>query len=193
MKKQLICVMAAAAMLAAAPAALAANVSYNPGTANSVEVTDATNKKTVLITADGGAIVYVDQASDVFSATEEFKLKSDAADGKYTVKLGSDTGDVETKDFYIGMTNSATDKELKKPETGATVTNADNTVNIGYRADNITGTYNKLIVKKSDGNYYGMDVNTLLTLHGGSVGIQFNHVSSEAEIEGVWLTSRDYE
>ena len=193
MKKQLICVMAAAAMLAAAPAALAADVSYKPGTANSVEVTNAADKKTVLITAENGTIVYVDQASDVFTATEEFMLKNGIDDGKYTVKLGSDTGDAVEKVFYIGMTDSEKDIKLDKPASGATAKNEDNTVNIGYMATGIDGSYSKLIVKKNDGNYYGMALGTTLTFtNGGAIGIQINNVTSEAEIEGVWLSNRDY-
>lgn len=191
MKKQLICVMAAATMLAAAPTALAADVSYKPGTANSVEV-NAEGKKTVLITASDNTIVYVDQASDVFTAAEDFKLKNGIDDGKYTVKLGSDTGDAVEKVFYIGMTDAEKDIKLEQPTSGATAENTDGTQNIGYMAGNINGTYSNLIVKMN-GNYYGMALGTTLTFtNGGAIGIQINNVASDESIEGVWLSNRDY-
>ncbi len=153
MKKQLICTMAAAAIMStvAAASALAEGVVYDLGN-NSVNVQGQAAKKTVLITDANDNIVYVDQAVDTFAAATDFKIKSEPTPGVYTIKLGADTGTALEAKFCIGMSSANGDVELKKPDADATATNADGkTINIGYTADNIPeGSYQTLIIEKSD-------------------------------------------
>lgn len=198
MKQKLICMAATAAMaMAMAPVAPAAeddvqNVNYVLND-NSVEVNEESGRKTVIITNENGEIVYLNQVSGGFGNTEILDLKEDIPDGKYTIKLGADSGTTIAKTFYIGfMETGGIDVKLYKPDQNSTTTNADNTMNIGYMKSGITGSYNSLIIKK-DSKYYGIEFNPVMTLDNAAVGIQFNGVADENEISEVWISSRGVE
>lgn len=135
MKKQLICMLAAAAMLPGATVFAAG--SYDKD--NKVTI-DNTDKKTVMIVRNTGAkmkpddVVYLGQANSGFSGTSAiFALKENPAVGFYTIMLGGD-GDVaaEKSTFFIGTAEDFDDKtELQElegyvveSEDGKTVTKA---------------------------------------------------------------------
>lgn len=192
MKKQLICIMAAAAMLAAAPAALASEgVTYDLGK-KSVTVDGQDQKKIVLITNSDNDIVYVNQADSTFQATDEFLLKNDVTEGTYTIKLGADSGEAVTIPFTIGMSEASGDVKLTMPTEGGEATNSDGkTKNIGYTANNVSGTYKSVIIQKNgDDKYYGITLGTVMTLDNAAVGIQINGVSDTTTISKVWLSQR---
>lgn len=185
MNKKFICTMAVAALIAAAPTALAGNVNYIPGGANSVEVFEP-GKKTVLITDEKDTIVYMNQSNDGFRDAETFLLKNGIADGKYTVKLGGGTN-AEERIFYIGMQNTGIDVLLTKPTKDAVSSDGKN---IGYTASGATGTYQTVIIQKSDNKYYGVALGTVISPKGAEVGIQINGVTNPDEISKVWLSER---
>lgn len=193
MKKELICIATAAMLTAAAPLTFAEEgVTYDTGN-KAVNVQAQEGKQTVLITNnDTNDIVYVNQEKNGFSKAQEFLIKNTAADGTYTVTFGGDTTPVTSKTLYIGMQSSGVDIQLTKPESGAEADAGSGMKNIGYIASNITGgPYRTVIIKKSDNKYYGVGLNTHITLENGAVGIQINGVSDENAIQGVWISQRD--
>lgn len=192
MKKGLIC-MTAAAVIAAAPAALAMeNVNYILGS-NEVEINQEAGKKTVIITDVNGTIVYADLKSIGFKDNEILKIKENIPDGQYKIKLGGDSGDAVEKTFYIGfMAQGGIDVKLDKPGNDATTNNPNNTFNIGYMQTDVTGSYHSLVIKKGS-KYYGMELSPVMTLNNAAVGIQFNYVADESDISEVWISGRDLE
>lgn len=103
MKKQLICILAVAAMLPGATVFAAG--SYNAAK-NTVSIEDST-KKTVMIARNTGAkmtsndLVYVGQEDDGFSSVS-FTLKENLPMGFYTIMLGGDGKAADKKTFFIG-------------------------------------------------------------------------------------------
>ena len=103
MKKQLVCILAAAAMLPGAT--VFATGSYNPEN-NEVSINDTT-KTTVMIARNTGAkmtsndLVYVGQEDEGFSNVS-FALKENLPVGFYTIMLGGDGKAADKKTFFIG-------------------------------------------------------------------------------------------
>jgi hypothetical protein len=111
---------------------------YTGSSSDSVDV-DADGYSTVLITKDANdSIVYIDQASSAFSGSMNFLLKSinpstDA--GRYTVLLGSGSGDPKETYFYVGVdSNGATDVYMDRLQNERTE-DEGLTYDIGYFAD----------------------------------------------------------
>lgn len=137
MKKQLICVLAAAMMLPSMTAF--ASGSYESET-NTVKVEEA-DKKTVMVVKNTGEkmvkedVVYIGQDSDGFSSGTSFALKANPTPGFYTIILGGN-GSADKKTFFIGDAEKFADKvqllELKGYEETAT----DGTVTKAYALDN---------------------------------------------------------
>lgn len=117
MKKQLICVLAAAAMLPGATVFAAG--SYDP--ANNNVTVDENAKQTVIIARNTGSkmtdddIVYVGQNKDGFSAAT-FMLKKSPAAGVYTIMLGGDGNAVTTGIFFIGNADNFNDNKVELTE-----------------------------------------------------------------------------
>lgn len=135
MKKNLICMLAAVAMLPGAT--VFATGSYD-ASANKVTI-DNKDKKTVMIVRNTGAtmkhddVVYLGQANSGFSDTSAiFALKENPAVGFYTIMLGGDSNAAETSTFFIGTEKDFADRiELEElegyvveSEDGKTVTKA---------------------------------------------------------------------
>lgn len=198
-KKQLICMMALAALLMTSATAFASTTATSTTGGYNVTTDAAEIKKTVLITNDSdGSIVYVGQSDNVNSSATEFLLKADAADGAYTIKLGDGTATPAMSiSFYIGMNEGAGDVNLTYVGESISV---DNKKNIGYKADNVSiGVYKSVIIKR-DGKYMGYDLTqqtgTELSGDGnGTLGIQINGV--DLTVDGskdmsVWLSTRTF-
>lgn len=196
MKKQLICMTAIAALMMTSATAFASTTATSTAGGYNVKTDAAASKKTVLITNDNdGSIVYVGQSDNVYTSATEFLIKSDAADGAYTIKLGSDTGaEAVTAQFVIGMNETAGDVPLTY--VGAS-TPADGKKNIGYKADAVSiGVYKSVIIKQS-GIYMGYDLTQqgVTTLSGdgsAALGIQINGVDENVNGDdiSVWLSKR---
>ncbi|MDY3030839.1 MAG: hypothetical protein SOS24_03635 [Clostridia bacterium] len=185
------CMTALAALLMTSATAFAATTAKITDDGYNVATDMAEGKKTVLITKDDDdAIVYVGQNDSAYSAVSEFLLKADAADGKYTIRLGDGTDKTAEKAiFYIGMQNTGIDVLLTKPAIGATSSDGKS---IGYTASDVTGTYQTVIIQKSDNKYYGVSLGggTVITVKNAAVGIQINGVDNSSDILNVWLSGR---
>lgn len=188
MKKLVSFVLAAAAAASMSVSAFAA-VQYDVEN-KSVWYDAAQGKKTVIITKGDGTsdsdIVYINENSDGFGFVP-FLLKLNANgtldDGVYTIRMnGSDP-----QTFYVGMTNNNLDVELTRA--AGEITNEDGTKNYGYVNNDATGTFRNIVVKNS-GDYFAIGTETVMTLEGTAVAIQLNGVSTDDNIEGVWLTNR---
>ena len=139
MKKQLICMLAAAAMLPSATAFAAG--SYDAD-ANNVTVNDS-SKKTVIIARNTGAtmmsddIVYVGQENEGFSgASAIFKLKAEPAVGFYTIMLGGDGNAATTGTFFIGSAEQFENRtELKVIDNYEVESEDKTTVTKAYASD----------------------------------------------------------
>lgn len=201
MKKSLICMTAAAAMMFATVTSYASSYDTQK---NAASFDEAAGKTTVLIykgnaaTPTAGNIVYVDQATSPFNASTNFLLKAGPTDGEYTVKFGSSDGTSAETSFFIGMIDTDKDVQLKKIDGTdgykEVVDNGVTTYNIGYKATiDIENGYKSLIIKKGN-SYMGCTLPSTLSGSGSAeIGIQINGASSLDEIEGAWLSIRGIE
>ena len=115
MKKQVICMLAAAAML---PCATAFAGGYDTGT-NSVSVNDV-SKKTVIIARNTGVkmttddIVYIAQKNYGAFNSASFMIKENPAVGFYTIMLGGDGNAASKNVFFIGSATKIEDNFADK-------------------------------------------------------------------------------
>lgn len=202
MKKHLICMAAVVSIMVASVTSYAATyeTSSDPKTDNSVSTDKAERMKTVIIykgdnnvTPANDNIVYVDQADNTFNAQTKFLLKSNAADGIYTVLLGGNERKSDV--FYIGMSETlgdtvmdfAGDDAYGQDESGNQLYNA------GYTCT-ASGTINSLIIKVTrDGKdvYMGCNLGTVISTEGeAKIGIQINGLPRRDYIKGVWVSPR---
>ena len=135
---------------------------YTGDTRDKAEV-NAGGYSTVIITKDSdGSIVYLNQADSIYSGSMDFLLKSDPEIGRYTVKLGSESGTSTQTYFYVGAdSNNPGDsgdlymKRLQNEEPNGEPDDSETTWNIGYYAmipvEDYSG-YNYLKVGYKDGD-----------------------------------------
>lgn len=200
MKKHLICMAAVVSIMFASVTSYAATyeTSSDPKTDNSVSTDKAERMKTVIIykgdnnvTPANDNIVYVDQADNTFNAQTKFLLKSNAADGIYTVLLGGNERKSDV--FYIGMSETPGDTEMTGVGVEPYVKDEKQLYKAGYKCD-ASGTINSLIIKVTrDGKdvYMGCNLGTFISTKGdATIGIQINGLPREDYIKGVWVSPR---
>lgn len=158
MKKLIVCMSIAAALLSGTVALAAENVSYDTED-YAVSGISGDTYKTVLITKDDvsgdESIVYVGQAaSGSFDASTKFLIKENPADGWYTIALGG-TGEAAVKSqFYIGeIQETSTEVEADKVFIEEGTETDQKKVSFGW--EEIDGAYIKSIILTLDGKTLG--------------------------------------
>lgn len=188
MKKQLICMLAAAAMLPGATVFAAG--SYDES-ANTVTINDST-KKTVMIARNTGTtmktadIVYVGQENNGFSGAS-FMIKENPAVGFYTIMMGGD-GDVTKSTFFIGSTAGFKD-QIKLTALPDYEVKDGNTVTKAYvSADSVTLDNAKSVVVTYK-NEFGNDTSVCEEL--GTVTSGGGNVRLAVKLEGIPADYKD--
>ncbi len=185
--KKILFVLAAVLAMPLGSAALAADYSSND---NSVTAEDISAYSTVLISNDTTKdIVYLNQASDVFSTSMSFMLKDGAVDGEYTMLLGNSSGTNKTVTFTIGEQQSETTEPVVMDALEGSESYAEGYKNLAFVKESVKlGDYNaiKVVINKGTeneavGGFKLADVlGTKIT--GGSevnFGLQINNVPDE--------------
>ena len=176
MKKSAI-ILAAVLTMAAATTAFAETSATYGSENNQVTVGDDINTySTVLITNDrSDDIVYVNQESDVFSASMDFLLKNEPDPGEYTVLLGNASGSTKTAKFVIGSVKTQLKMDRLDEEQST-----DGTYKLAFTLTDDISDYNVITVKVGDkmGGFYIDDVFGHVSGY-VNLGLQINNVPME--------------
>lgn len=183
--KKIIALAALAVSLMSGTAALAADYTADN---NAVTGVNASGYTTVLIIKDGSKdisdAVYVGQSATGSTLSEEasFLLKSDPADGIYTLKLGGENVETKTSRFYIGMPITDNDDRCD-------VSFIDNgSVSFGWESAELDG-YSTIILKLDD-KVYGCELDGHIE-GSANIGVVISDITAEVKSVDAYLSKTE--
>ena len=198
MKKLLICMLSALAMLQCATA-----FAGNYDSTNNQVIVNESAKKTVIIARNTGAvmtdddIVYVGQADGGFSGAS-FLIKEQPQVGFYTIILGGD-GEKSEKTFFIGSAanleeNFANKIELKALSAIEAEDTQNQEVTKAYVSDNTVTLDNIKSIVVKYGNKYACEEFGTVTSGGGDVklAVKLEGIpAADKDNVNVWISSTE--
>lgn len=153
---------------------------------NSVTNKEQGRYQTVLVTAEDGTIVYVDQASSKLDGAKKFLLKDNLNNGLYTIKFGGSGVTATTAKFAVGVGITGYDTTLEVK--GEPVADANGKYSHGFvtPAGGVDFSNGGIILVKIGDDVMAYPANNGLTLSGQTqamFGVQIDDVPGNTSVE----------